>query len=135
MLRGPYQQQNGGVLGTLQSVKDTYEKDLKERTGSWAWNCLANFQLQVACDVSFFVGRKQQQRKTKTQIDQKLGAILDLKISLESLSSFQGFFLRGFLCHPLGFTYESLGFISFGIPHSIHRHSWHRCGGASGRRR
>lgn len=30
MLRGPYQQQNGGVLGTLQSVKDTYEKDLKE---------------------------------------------------------------------------------------------------------
>jgi len=30
MLRGPYQQQSGGVLGTLQSVKDTYEKDLKE---------------------------------------------------------------------------------------------------------
>ena len=30
MLRQP-EQQSGGVLGTLQSVKDTYEKDLKER--------------------------------------------------------------------------------------------------------
>ena len=31
MLRGPnYEQQSGGVLGTLQSVKDTYDKDLKE---------------------------------------------------------------------------------------------------------
>ena len=30
MLRQPYEQQSGGVLGTLQSVKDTYEKDLKE---------------------------------------------------------------------------------------------------------
>ena len=55
---------------------------------------LAHFQLQVACDVFFFlVGRKQQQRKKTTKIDQKLGAILDLKISLESLSSSQVFCL------------------------------------------
>ena len=32
MLRGPnYESQSGGVLGTLTSVKSTYEKDLKER--------------------------------------------------------------------------------------------------------
>eukprot|EP00435_Cladocopium_sp_Y103_P047452 s32_g13.t4 len=34
MLRQPYEQQSGGVLGTLQSVKDTYEKDLKELRGA-----------------------------------------------------------------------------------------------------
>lgn len=33
MLRQP-EQQSGGVLGTLQSVKDTYEKDLKELRGA-----------------------------------------------------------------------------------------------------
>lgn len=34
MLRQPYEQQSGGVLGTLQSLKDTYEKDLKELRGA-----------------------------------------------------------------------------------------------------
>ena len=67
MLRGPYQQQSGGVLGTLQSVKDTYEKDLKERSGSWAWNCLANFQLQVACDVFFLLGGSTNREKRSNQ--------------------------------------------------------------------
>ena len=51
MLRGPYQQQSGGVLGTLQSVKDTYEKDLKESWLAGLELVFSNFQLPVACDV------------------------------------------------------------------------------------
>lgn len=62
MLRQPYEQQSGGVLGTLQSVKDTYEKDLKERlfwmvSGVW---CMP----QNALENRHFFGGGQKTRKT-----------------------------------------------------------------------
>ena len=70
--------------------------------GLAAWNCLAHFQLQVACDVL----RKQQQRQKNNQKLTKNGGNSGLKD-----------FIR--------ITFKLSSFFFWGVFFVIHRHSWH----------